>query len=154
MRVLALLLLGLLLAAAPGRAAPAGEFDWPLHPRPAVVRAFDKPEHDWLPGHRGVDLAGTPGQTVLAAGDGVVAYAGTVAGKPVVSVQHDGGLRTTYEPVHASVVAGRRVTKGSVLGTLAAGHPGCAAAACLHWGCDATASISTRSGWCARCPSG
>ncbi|HEY5854498.1 MAG TPA: M23 family metallopeptidase [Aldersonia sp.] len=134
MRVLALMLLGLLVFAAPGHAAPAGEFDWPLRPRPTVVRAFDNPEHDWLPGHRGVDLAGTPGQPVLAAGDGVVVFAGTVAGKPVVSVEHDGGLRTTYEPVEASVVAGRRVAKGSVLGTLAPGHPGCTAAACLHWG--------------------
>ena len=134
MRVLVFVLLGLMLSTTPGRAAPAGEFDWPLRPRPAVVRAFDNPEHNWLPGHRGVDLAGTPGQAVLAAGDGMVVFAGTVAGKPVVSVQHDGGLRTTYEPVERSVDAGRRVTKGSVLGTLVAGHPGCAAAACLHWG--------------------
>ena len=112
--------------------ASAPDFDWPLRPRPAVVREFDKPAQNWLPGHRGVDLAGSPGQDVLAAGDGVVVFAGTVAGKPAVSVDHPGGLRTTYEPVIASVTVGRRVSRGSVLGTLEAGHPGCGT--CLHWG--------------------
>ncbi len=101
---------------------------------PPVVRPFDLPERNWLPGHRGVDLAAVPGQTVLAAGAGTVVFAGTVAGKPVVSVDHPGGLRTTYEPVEATVSAGRRVERGTVLGTVAPGHPECAAAACLHWG--------------------
>lgn len=118
----------------PGVAEPNGRFDWPLRPRPTVEKRFDNPEHDWLPGHRGVDLAGTPGQPVLAAGAGIVVYAGTVAGKPVVSIDHAGGLRTTYEPVEAEVPVGRRVASGTRIGVLRAGHDGCAAAACLHWG--------------------
>ncbi|WP_228538614.1 M23 family metallopeptidase [Nocardia sp. XZ_19_385] len=118
----------------PAAAAPAGEFGWPLHPRPTVERRFEKPPRNWLPGHRGVDLAGTPGQAVLAAGDGIVVFAGEVAGKPVVSIDHPGGLRTTYEPVEAEVTVGRRVTRGSPIGTLRAGHEGCTVAACLHWG--------------------
>jgi murein DD-endopeptidase MepM/ murein hydrolase activator NlpD len=32
------------------------------------------------------------------------------------------------------VAAGQRVTRGSPIGTLLAGHPGCPVAACLHWG--------------------
>ncbi|MEV0245984.1 M23 family metallopeptidase [Nocardia sp. NPDC050712] len=115
-------------------AVPAAEFGWPLRPRPVIERRFDKPAQDWLPGHRGVDLAGAPGQEVLAAGDGVVVFAGEVAGKPVVSIEHSGGLRTTYEPVEAKVAMGRRVGRGTVIGALQAGHEGCAAAACLHWG--------------------
>lgn len=71
-------------------AAPEGRFGWPLQPRPAVVRRFDKPTHDWLPGHRGVDLAGGEGQPVLSAGEGIVVFAGTVADKPVVSIDHPG----------------------------------------------------------------
>src|SRR5687767_12918249 len=70
----------------------------------------------------------------LAAGEGVVAFAGMVAGRPVVSVDHPGGLRTTYEPVDPSVGAGQAVARSSPLGTLVAGHAGCPAAACLHWG--------------------
>ncbi|MGF7123530.1 M23 family metallopeptidase [Rhodococcus sp. AG1013] len=119
---------------APTADAARAAFDWPLHPRPRVTRAFDKPDRNWLPGHRGVDLAAAPGQPVLAAGPGTVVFAGSVAGKPVVSVDHPGGLRTTYEPVDASVTAGRRVERGTVLGTVAPGHPECAATACLHWG--------------------
>ena len=52
----------------------------------------------------------------------------------MVSVAHAGGLRTTYEPVRPAVAAGDRVVAGEPLGTLAAGHPGCPAPACLHWG--------------------
>lgn len=109
-------------------------FGWPLRPRPRVVRKFEKPAQNWLPGHRGVDLAAVPGQSVLAAGAGTVVFAGLVAGKPVVSIDHPGGLRTTYEPVDAVVAAGRRVDRGTPVGTVVAGHPECAAAACLHWG--------------------
>jgi murein DD-endopeptidase MepM/ murein hydrolase activator NlpD len=99
-----------------------------------VTRPFQPPPTPFAAGHRGVDLAGSPWTPVLAAGDGVVAFAGMVAGRPVVSIDHAGGLRTTYEPVDASVAAGMRVTRGSPVGTLAAGHVGCPVSACLHWG--------------------
>ncbi|MFI6999545.1 M23 family metallopeptidase [Nocardia sp. NPDC050175] len=129
----ALIALVLLTGAEPvATAAPAVSFSWPLQPRPTVSRRFDKPAQDWLPGHRGVDLAGAPGQAVLAAGDGIVVFAGMVADKPVVSIDHPGGLRTTYEPVRAEVSVGRRVTRGTWIGTLEAGHEGCGT--CLHWG--------------------
>lgn len=114
-------------------AGPEKPFTWPLRPRPAVVRTFDPPEQDWLPGHRGVDLAGAPDQTVYAAGPGVVVFAGEVAGRPVISIRHDGDLRTTYEPVTAEVTVGQRVTRDTALGALVAGHTGCPRA-CLHWG--------------------
>jgi murein DD-endopeptidase MepM/ murein hydrolase activator NlpD len=127
-----------LFAAAISLAAPASadgdRLDWPLRPRPAVVQMFDAPSPDWKPGHRGVDLAGTPGQPVFAAAGGTVVFAGELAGRPVVSIAHPGGLRTSYEPVVASVRAGRRVDAGATLGQLQAGHPGCPASACLHWG--------------------
>lgn len=113
--------------------AQPGGFGWPLQPRPPILRWFDKPAQNWLPGHRGVDLGGKAGQPVLAAGAGFVAFAGVVGGKPVVSVEHTGGLRTTYEPVRASVTMGRRVIRGDTLGVLKPGHPGCATP-CLHWG--------------------
>jgi murein DD-endopeptidase MepM/ murein hydrolase activator NlpD len=81
-----------------------------------------------------VDLRGSPGLPVLAAGDGVVVFAGMVAGRPLLSIDHTDGLRTTYEPVDASVLAGQHVARGSPVGTLVAGHPGCPVDACLHWG--------------------
>jgi len=108
-------------------------FGWPLSP-PAVVRRFDPPPQPWLAGHRGVDLAAPPSSAVHAAGPGTVIFAGRVAGRGVLSVAHPGGLRTTYEPVTATVSVGDTVAAGTTLGTLDAGHPGCPAAACLHWG--------------------
>ncbi|WP_246085942.1 M23 family metallopeptidase [Pseudonocardia hydrocarbonoxydans] len=95
---------------------------------------FRAPEHAYGPGHRGVDLAGVPGQPVLAARGGTVVFAGAVGGRPLVSVQHDDGLRTTYEPVEPAVTTGQVVPAGAVLGSLAPDHPGCPDPACLHWG--------------------
>src|SRR5215218_7851613 len=123
----------MVVCAAPA-AADEGRLNWPLRPRPAVVRAFDAPSPDWQRGHRGVDLAAVPGQPVYAGGRGTVMFAGDLAGRPVVSVAHPGGLRTSYEPVIAAVHAGQRVDAGTMLGELQAGHAGCPAAACLHWG--------------------
>jgi murein DD-endopeptidase MepM/ murein hydrolase activator NlpD len=101
---------------------------------PSVTRGFDPPASPYGPGHRGADLAGAPGAVVRAAGSGVVVFAGMVAGRPVVSIDHAAGLRTTYEPVDPSVAAGQAVVRGSPIGTLLAGHPGCPVTACLHWG--------------------
>jgi murein DD-endopeptidase MepM/ murein hydrolase activator NlpD len=108
--------------------------DWPLRPPPAIARGFDAPSPDWNRGHRGVDLPGSPGQRVYAAGAATVVFAGALAGRPVVSLAHPGGLRTSYEPVRAAVRAGQRVTAETLIGELEAEHAGCRAAACLHWG--------------------
>ncbi|MGH3932293.1 MAG: M23 family metallopeptidase [Pseudonocardiaceae bacterium] len=112
----------------------AEKFDWPLPGSPAVVRAFQAPAHPYGPGHRGVDLAGASGTPVLAAGAGTVVFAGQVAGRGVVSVDHPGGVRTTYEPVSPTVTAGDLVARGQQIGTLTPGHLACSAVACLHWG--------------------
>jgi murein DD-endopeptidase MepM/ murein hydrolase activator NlpD len=125
--------LGALLLAAPAHAV-TDRFDWPLRPRPSVVRSFDAPTPNWNSGHRGVDLAGSAGQQVYAAGGGTVVFAGELAGRPVVSIAHPGGLRTSYEPLRPSVRPGQLVTAGATIGELLPGHPGCAAPACLHWG--------------------
>ena len=119
-----------------GPAVPAGGFGWPLVGTPAVVRRFDPPPEPWRAGHRGVDLAAAPGTGVRAAGAGTVVFAGRIAGRGVISVAHPGGFRTTYEPVDAEITlrAGDPVTAGEQLGRLAAGHPGCPAEPCLHWG--------------------
>lgn len=133
MRWKVLLLCAGLVSAVPAVAAE-DRLDWPLRPPPAVTRAFDAPAQDWHRGHRGVDLAGTAGQPVYAAGAGTVVFAGVLAGRPVVSLAHPGGLHTSYEPVRAAVRVGQPVTSATVIGELVAGHAGCPAAACLHWG--------------------
>ncbi|MDD9206179.1 M23 family metallopeptidase [Georgenia sp. 10Sc9-8] len=112
---------------------PAGAFRSPTGSAPEVLREFDAPDRPWTAGHRGADLVLAAGAPVLAAGDGVVAFAGTVVDRPVVSVLHTDGLRTTYEPVTPAVRRGDRVHAGAVLGHLAVpGH--CDPRSCLHWG--------------------
>ena len=106
---------------------------WPLAPRPDVVARFDPPSTRFGPGHRGVDLLGHPGQPVRAALAGRVSFAGVVAGRGVVVVDH-GSTRTTYEPVHATVHRGDAVEAGQVLGRLQTGRSHCFPRTCLHWG--------------------
>lgn len=114
------------------RAAP-GSGVWPLDPRPRVVAGFDPPATRWGPGHRGVDLAGHPGQQVRAARAGRVVFAGSLAGRGVVVVDH-GPTRTTYEPVSADVSIGDRVAAGAVIGRLQLFGSHCFPRWCLHWG--------------------
>lgn len=126
------LLIALCLATLPAPAHADGAV-WPLRPRPAIAHGFDPPATRWGAGHRGVDLRGHPGQTVHAALGGTISFAGSIAGKGVVVVNH-GRLRTTYEPVAASVRVGQHVSTGQPIGTLRLAPSHCFPGACLHWG--------------------
>lgn len=130
----AVILPGVLALASPPVAPDAG-WGWPLLPAPPLVAAlFVAPAGPYAPGHRGVDLRASPGSFVLAAGTGTVAFAGRVAGRGVVSIDHPGGLRTTYEPVLALVDEGDPVSRGSPIGRLELVGSHCIPDACLHWG--------------------
>lgn len=103
------------------------------------VRLFEAPAHDYGPGHRGVDLAADEGDTVSAPAAGVVTFAGPVAGRGVVVVEHDGGTLTSLEPVEGLVPVGTTVTGGQAVAVLQSGneHAGCPTTRtprCLHWG--------------------
>ena len=97
-----------------------------------VLRTFEVGEFDWQPGHRGVDLAGTPGELVRAAAAGQIGWVGAIDGVPMLSIQHPDGVRTTYQPVTAIVPVGTQVQAGTPIGSLEAGH--CGPETCLHWG--------------------
>lgn len=129
------LILGLGAGSASGVIPPTHEahFEPPL-PALTVLTPFRPPPTRYGSGHRGVDLAAAEGDVVRAIGPGIVIYAGLLAGRGVVSVEHEGGLRSTYEPVLAAVHAGQYVSTGTVLGELQAGHETCAPADCLHLG--------------------
>ncbi len=96
----------------------------------AVIRGFDPAEPDWESGHRGVDLAAAAGDPVVAPAAGVVAFAGRVAGVPVVTIRH-GELRSTLQPVTATVPVGTTVAAGSAIGRVATGSH---CDSCVHWG--------------------
>src|SRR5215210_4495015 len=109
-------------------AAPAACGAWLPPIDGPVVRPFEAPAFAYGPGHRGVDLAAPAGTPVQAAGDGVVSFAGSVAGSLHVVVAHDVGegpaLRTTYAFLAgADVRAGDRIARGQVVGVLGGSGP-------------------------------
>ncbi|WP_129668674.1 M23 family metallopeptidase [Phytoactinopolyspora endophytica] len=131
-RVLALALAASALIAARGPeqweipvGAPGGPAD--------IAQGFDPPDQPWQAGHRGVDLRAPGGSEVRAAGSGEVTYAGLLAGRGVVVVQH-GDVRTTYEPVDPVVTVGSTVSAGEQIGVVAEIGSHCAPDSCLHWG--------------------
>ncbi len=105
--------------AASGDTGPTHDWVWPVAPPVAIVEPYRQPPHRYGAGHRGVDLAAQG--TVQAPADGVIAFVGQVAGRPLLTISHAGDLVTTLEPVTASVRAGEVVTAGQVVGVTAAG---------------------------------
>ncbi|GEO94723.1 murein hydrolase activator EnvC family protein [Kocuria turfanensis] len=127
------LALVVVLAGTPLPASGERGWVWPLVPRPAVVGEWAAPAQRWGRGHRGVDLAAAPGATVRSPADGTVSFVGFVVDRPVLTVDHGGGLRSSFEPVESALVRGDRVRRGQAVGVLR-GRDHCGAAACLHWG--------------------
>lgn len=117
---------------APTAAGAAGTWHWPVAPPIVVAAPFRAPATPYAAGHRGIDLATSPGEVVTAPADGVVSFAGMVAGRPVLAIDHGDGVVSSLEPVAAEVGAGDRVVRGQRVGTVAAG--GHCGEACVHLG--------------------
>ncbi len=88
--------------------------------RPPVERPvadpFREPEDPYGPGNRGVEYDTEPGDVVRAAADGTVVFAGAVARDLYVTVDHGGGVSSTYSYLlRVSVRAGARVVHGQVI---------------------------------------
>lgn len=99
-----------------------------------VLQPANIPEKNWNSGHRGVDLSAQPGDEIRASRGGTVHFAGSVAGTPTLSIMHPDGIRTTYEPVHATVRKGDYVRRGQVIGYLAAPEDSARQSQGLSWG--------------------
>lgn len=97
----------------------AGTWAWPGGVD-EIVTPYEQPAHDYGPGHRGVDVA-VAGSDIVSPARGVVAFVGSVAGRPLLTITHAGGLVSTLEPVDSPLSAGDAVSRGSVVGTLATG---------------------------------
>jgi murein DD-endopeptidase MepM/ murein hydrolase activator NlpD len=113
-------------------AAVTGAWLWPVAAPHPVVEPFRAPPTPYSAGHRGVDIGAPAGSPVLAPADGVVHFAGVVVDRPLVSIDHGGGVLSSLEPVEPAVAAGDRVVRGQVIGTLQPGH--CSPGACVHLG--------------------
>ena len=109
----------------------ARDWIWPAE-RFRLAVPFVAPAHAYGPGHRGIDLDLLGDTVVRAPADGVVAFAGSVAGRGILTIDHRDGLVTTLEPVDADLAPGTPVRRGENVATLAAG--GHAATGALHFG--------------------
>lgn len=102
--------------------AASARWSWPVSP-PRITVAYRAPAHAYGPGHRGIDLASALGADVRAPDDGVVAFAGVVVDRPLITIDHGDGLVSTMEPVSAIVPVGTSVQRGEQVGTVATrGH--------------------------------
>ena len=119
-----LLCLAVVLASiAPGAARAAGSWTWPIVG--PVLRGFDPPDSPFGAGHRGIDIAAAIDTPVLAAAPGVVTFAGPVGGRLFVTIDHGGGLESTYSFLGSIAVRrGATVASGQVIATSGAGHAG------------------------------
>lgn len=107
-------------------------FDWPVRKPVSALRAYDGPAQPWLSGHRGIDLAAKAGEDLLAPGDGVISFAGTVAGKDVVSMKY-GKMVLTFEPAVTDMETGAAVSRGQRFAKVGERSDHCDDV-CLHWG--------------------
>lgn len=114
--------------------ADSAEADWlwPVGGGRHVVEPFIAPAHEYGPGHRGIDVAADAGGEVRAPAEGVIAFVGTVVDRPLLTIDHGGGLVTTFEPVASTLRAGEQVSAGDAIGAIASG--GHAAHGTLHVG--------------------
>ena len=129
-----LLVLAAALAGPPARAAGddplAGRgWMWPVD-AVQVVRPFVAPANRYSAGHRGADLGGV--ERVRSPARGTIAFAGWVAGRAVVTIDHGDGLVTTFEPVTTSLRVGDAVARGDPVGAPASG--GHTAPGIVHFG--------------------
>ena len=97
-----------------------------------VVSPFRAPPTPYKAGHRGIDLLVEPDATITAAASGTVSFAGMVAGRGVVAIDHGNGVVSAIEPVASSVAQGDVVSAGDAVGAAARG--GHCTGGCVHFG--------------------
>lgn len=126
-------LIGTHLFATPA-AAPVADGSWAWPVRGPVIHAFEPPETPFGSGHRGIDVAAPVGTVVVAPEAGVVAFSGKVGGQLFVTLDHGGGLTTTYSWLSETLVRkGDVVPRGAPIARTGRGHAG-ASVPHLHFG--------------------
>lgn len=132
--VAAAFVVSLLALVPPSAADAAGRvLAWPVEGR--IVRGFERPTGPYGEGgHQGIDIAAEPGSPVRAAGDGTVAWTGELPRGRFISIEHPGGVRTTYlDMAGIGVARGRRVRSGEVIGSVCGSRDTSSAVPHIHF---------------------
>jgi murein DD-endopeptidase MepM/ murein hydrolase activator NlpD len=112
-------------------AGTAAVWAWPVEAPHPIVRSFIAPETPYSAGHRGIDINAERGAIVRTPADGVIHFSGFVVNRNLISINHGGGLISSFEPVHSELAEGTVVHRGQPIGTLQSGH---CRVTCLHLG--------------------
>ncbi len=107
-------------------------WSWPVAFPRSIQRPFEAPATPYSSGHRGIDIAASVGTPVMAPATGTIYFSGRVVDRGVVTIAHEGGYLSSFEPVDSDLEEGQRVTAGQAIGAVDAG--GHCNAACLHFG--------------------
>jgi murein DD-endopeptidase MepM/ murein hydrolase activator NlpD len=104
-------------------ASPAfGTYEWPV--KGPIIRFFEPPPTPYSAGHRGIDIAVPFGTPIHAPADGIVTFAGWVAGAMFVTLDHGDGVKTSYSWLSGLVVKkGDSVHREEVIAFTGHGHP-------------------------------
>lgn len=94
---------------------------WPVDGGREVMEPFRAPAHAFGAGHRGIDLGVAATGVVRSPADGLVAFVGVVVDRPLLTIEHAGGLVTTFEPLRSPLKPGDRVSAGDEIGHVAVG---------------------------------
>ena len=119
------------IASTPAAVAAPVQWRWPVPPPIRVVSPFRAPASPYASGHRGIDIAVVPGATIVAPEPGTVSFAGAVAARGVVAIDHGGGIVSAIEPVDALVAEGQAVAAGDPIGVVSSGGH---CSGCVHFG--------------------
>ncbi len=120
-----------------GQPLPADSWNPPLDTPIRLVNQYRQPNSDYSAGHRGVDYLVMSGQPVLAPAKGTVWFAGKVAQRRLISLQHNNGYLSEFEPVCTDLAKGEPVFAGQQIGFVCDADenylPHCLNAECLHF---------------------
>lgn len=88
----------------------------------AIVRGFDARAGPYGPGHRGIDIAASPGESVRAPATGRVEFSGPVAGTNWVTLLVAPGVLVTLGPLLDPAVTAGQVRRRAPVGRVGPGH--------------------------------
>lgn len=108
--------------AVPNRETPIAAWQLPIAPDSKglihLLSPYRQPNSDYSAGHRGVDYRAPLATQVFSPSDGLIAFAGQVATRKLVTIKHDANLVTEFEPVCSQVDVGTEVRKGDPIGAI------------------------------------
>jgi hypothetical protein len=88
----------------------------------AIVRGFDARAGPYGPGHRGIDIAASPGESVRAPATGRVVFSGPVAGTNWVTLLVAPGVLVTLGPLLDPAVTAGQLRRRAPVGRVGPGH--------------------------------